>query len=287
MAKTKTSKILVQGSEITLLSSQEADYFSLTDIARKFDERTDLVLQTWMRNMGTIEYLGLWEELHNAGFNPYGFAGIKEKTGSNSFYVSISHWISATNAIGIQSKPGRYGGTFAHKDIALQFCYWLSPTFQLYLIKEFQRLQALEAEQNQQALDWNLNRAITRLNYRFHTDAIEARLIPMRLARSQAAGFIYASEADLLNIALFGMTAKEWQLQNSLLKGNLRDHATTEQLLVLSNLENLNAHLIKEGLAQDERLQKLNEVAVYQMQVLTNSTLADRIKQLPDAGENA
>jgi KilA-N domain len=276
MAKKQTFK--VQDTEITLLTQDDTDYISITDIARKFNEKTDTVLQTWMRNMNTIEYLGLWEELHNLNFNPENYAEIKSKTGSNSYYISISQWIKETNAIGLKSSTGRYGGTFAHKDIAIQFCYWLSPTFQLYLIKEFQRLKEVEAKEQRQALDWNLKRTLSKINYRIHTDAIKMFLIPPRLERTKQEGMVYASEADMLNVALFGMTSKQWQEENPTLKGNIRDYAAAEQLLVLANLENLNAHLIKEGMKQSERLEKLNEVAIYQMELLAGTSSLKNLK---------
>ena len=268
MKKKKT--LTVEGTEIKLFTKKDIDFISLTDIVRKVNERTDLVIQSWMRNMSTIEYLGLWEELHNPNFNPYGFAGIKERTGSNTFYVSIRQWIQETNAIGIQSKTGRYGGTYAHKDIAINFCYWLSPKFQILLIKEFQRLKEIESEQQKETLEWNVKRTLAKINYRIHTDAIKENLIPSRIYNNpKKEGFIYANEADILNVALFGITAKMWRSQNPDKKGNIRDYATSEQLIVLSNLESQNAQLIKEGLSQDERLDKLNEIAIYQMQVLT------------------
>ncbi len=278
----KQQIIKVQDTEITLLAHNETDYISITDIARKFNEKTDTVIQTWMRNMSTIEYLGLWEELHNVNFNPINYATIKSKTGSNSYYISISQWIKEVNAIGLKSSAGRYGGTFAHKDIAIQFCYWLSPTFQLYLIKEFQSLKEIQSEQQKEALDWNLKRTLSKINYHIHTDAVKMYLIPPKLENMKQEGIVYASEADMLNVALFGMSARQWQAANPTLKGNIRDYAATEQLLVLANLENLNAHLIKQGAKQAERLRQLNEVAIYQMELLTGSKVLKGLKQLPD-----
>ncbi len=266
MSKSSVLKLTVEGAEIRVIQTQNTDYVSLTDIARKTDERTDLVLQTWMRNMATVEYLGLWEQLYNPGFNPYGFAGIKSRTGSNTFYLSVSHWIQETNAVGIQSKTGRYGGTFAHKDIALHFCYWLSPSFQLYLIREFQRLN----EERQAALQWDVRRLLSKVNDHIHTDAVRQNLVPVLSWHTKQEGFYFASEADVLNVAVFGMTAAQWRQLNPENKGNLRDHASHEQLIILANLEAINAELIREGLGQDERAAKLNEIAIYQMQILSN-----------------
>jgi KilA-N domain len=267
---TKKQILKVQNTEITLLTLGDNDFMSITDIARTVNEKTDVVLQTWMRNMGTIEYLGLWEELYNMDFNHTNFKDIKSKTGSNSYYISISQWIKETNAVGLKSSAGRYGGTFAHKDIAIQFCYWLSPKFQLYLVKEFQRLKENEAEENKLLSDWNLKRTLSKINYKIHSDAIKNHLIPAKIQNTKFETLYYASEADLLNIALFGLTAKEWRDANPNLKGNMRDNATTEQLLVMANLENLNAEFIKMGLSKEERVIKLNEVAIYQMQLLVN-----------------
>jgi hypothetical protein len=272
MAKIKKN-ITVQGTEISLLLKNEyEEYFSLTDIARKFNpDNPSMLIINWMRNKDTIEFLGVWEKLHNPDFNPIEFDKIKNEAGLNRFILSAKNWIKATNAIGIQSKAGRYGGTFAHRDIALGFCYWLSPPFQLYLIKEFQRLKKIEAQQKQDSLEWSLKRLLTKINYSIHTDAIKETLIPPRLAQSKTSGLVYASEADLLNMALFGMTVKEWRLQNTDAKGNIRDYATTEQLLVLANLEAINAELIRQGLEQDERVIRLNEAAITQMRSILNS----------------
>ena len=278
----KKQTFTVQDTEITLLTHNETDYISITDIARKFNEKTDTVLQTWMRSMSTIEYLGLWEELHNLNFNPANYAEIKSKTGSNSYYISISQWIKETNAIGLRTSAGRYGGTFAHKDIAIQFCYWLSPTFQLYLIKEFQRLKEIEWQEQKLSLDWQIKRTLSKVNYRIHTDAIKNHLIPLKIKDTKFEGLFYASEADLLNLALFAVTAKEWREANPDLKGNVRDHATAEQLLVLANLENLNAEFIKMNLPKEDRLGKLNDVAIYQMQLLVNTSAFNTLKSGED-----
>jgi hypothetical protein len=268
MAKKKT--IDVQGTSIKLLTNKENDYISLTDIDTKFDGKGRHI-ENWFRNQNTIEYLAVWEELNNPDFNSMQLHGIKEQVGLNRFLMSAKKWTTLTNAIGITAKSGRYGGTYAHPDIAFHFCLWLSPTFQLYISKEFQRLKIKEAQEEKEALDWNLKRTLAKVNYRIHTDAIKANLIPARISNNpKQSGFVYASEADLLNVALFGMTAKEWRIANPKQKGNIRDHATGEQLLVLANLESHNAEFIKDNLSQDERVHKLNEIAIYQMQVLVN-----------------
>jgi hypothetical protein len=277
--------IIVQGGEITLLpqSGKDEDYISLSDIMRNFDD--EFAIYGWMRNRNTIEFLGVWEQLHNPGFNSNEFVRIKNEAGANSFNMTPKKWVEATGAIGITSKAGRYGsGVFAHKDIAINFCYWLSPTFQLYLIKEFQRLKEQETSEQKGALDWNLKRTLAKVNYKIHSDAVKTHLIPLRLAGTKKEGIVYASQADILNLALFGVTAKQWREANPDLKGNIRDYASAEQLLVLVNLENLNAHFIKEGMAPDERLDKLNEIAIYQMQLLSNPAMLQALKQLPDGG---
>lgn len=263
-------KIIVEGSEITLLSfSQKEDYISLTDIMKKFDN--DAAIYSWLRNKNTVEFIGVWEQLHNVDFKGNEFVTFKNEAGSNSFNLTPKKWIEATNAIGMVIKAGKYGGgTFAHRDIAIHFCSWLSPTFQLYLIKEFQRLKELEAAEQSKALDWNLKRTLSKLNYKVHTDAIKHFLIPPRVSEANMDGLYYASEADVLNLALFGMTAKQWRDQNPNAKGNIRDAATTEQLLILSNLENLNAEFIKIGMSKEDRLTKLNDIAIYQMNLFGN-----------------
>ena len=240
--------IIVNGNEISLLSNQsDEEYFSLTDIAKKFnaDLPADLIA-SWMRNKDTIEFLGVWEKLYNPNFNLVQLDEVKKEAGFNRFIISPSKWVQLTNATGIFTKFGRQGGgTYAHKDIALAFCYWISPPFQLYVIKEFQRLKKAETEQNKQLADWNLKRTLSKVNYLIHTDAIKNHLIPSKIKDTKFEGFTYASEADLLNLALFAVTAKEWREANPELKGNVRDHATAEQLLVLANLENLNAEFIR------------------------------------------
>jgi hypothetical protein len=280
MAKETTIK--VQGIEIRILEKNKTDYISLTDIAKSANERTDIVITNWFRNRNTVEFLGLWEQMHNPNFNPIEFDGIRSKTGLNNFILSTTEWVSKVNAIGIEARAGRYGGTYAHMDIAFEFCSWISPVFKLYFIKEFQRLKGIEADQKKESLDWNLKRTLAKINYRIHTDAVKLYLIPPKLENTKQEGIAYASEADMLNLALFGMTAKKWQEENPTLKGNVRDYATAEQLLVLANLENLNAHLIKQGIKQSERLEQLNDVAIYQMELLSGSNLLRGVKELPE-----
>ena len=248
MAKNKT--INVQGIEIVFYEENKSDFISLTDIARHRDsERSDYILQNWMRNRSTIEFIGLWEQFNNPNFNSIEFDGIKNLTGSNSFSLTPKRWIDTTNAIGIVSKTGRYGGTFAHKDIAFEFTSWLSAEFKFYLIKEFQRLKG--DENDRLKLEWNFQRTLAKVNYHIHTDAIKANLIPETLDKSKI-NFIYANEADLLNVALFGITAKQWRDENPNTEGNIRDIATIEQLVVLSNLESLNSVFIHQGQSQSE-----------------------------------
>jgi KilA-N domain len=260
--------IIVQDTEITLLPKLgEDDYISLTDIDQKF-EGNGRHIENWLRNQNTVEYLATWETLYNPNFNSMQLHGIKEQVGINRFLLSAKKWIETTNAIGIRSSSGRYGGTFAHPDIAFHFCLWLSPTFQLYISKEFQRLKQQEAKDNKEHLDWTIKRTLAKVNYKIHADAIKTHLIPFKVQDTKFESLYYASEADLLNIALFSMTAKEWRESNPDLKGNMRDYATAEQLLVLANLENLNAEFIKMGFLKENRLTKLNDVAIYQMHLL-------------------
>jgi hypothetical protein len=275
MAKNK--KINVNGIDIVLYEDNKEDFISLTDIARHRDnERSDYILQNWMRNRSTIEFIGLWEKFNNPHFNSIEFDGIKNLAGSNSFSLTPKRWIETTNAIGIISKTGRYGGTFAHKDIAFEFATWLSAEFKFYLIKEFQRLK--EDESNSKNLEWNLQRTISKINYKIHTDAIKENLIPESLTAAQR-NFIYADEADLLNVALFGKTAKQWRDENSKEKGNIRDIASIEQLVVLSNLESINAMFIQQEIMQKERLLKLNEIAINQMKSLLKSNVINKLKE--------
>ena len=276
MSKTKKSTIEVKGTAVTILSQASDDYISLTDIAKhKEPDRSDQVIQNWMRNRNTIEFLGVWERLNNASFKPLEFEGFKTRAGLNSFVLTPRQWIDATHASGLVSKSGRYGGTYAHRDIAFEFAAWISVEFKLYLIKEFQRLK--EDESRRLSLAWNLNRTLSKLNYRIHTDAIQAHLIPAAVTSAQAA-ITYASEADLLNVALFGLTAKQWRDTNPKLEGNMREYATIEQLLVLANIEGMNAEFIHMGLAQGDRLTRLNEIAIRQMQVLTSASAIKKLK---------
>lgn len=276
MGQTRKSTVSVKGTEITVLAHRDEDYISLTDIARhRNPDHTDDLIRNWLRNRNTIEFCGIWESLNNPGFKPVEFDGFRRQAGLNSFTLTPKQWIEATGAIGLVSKPGRYGGTFAHKDIAFEFASWISVEFKLFLIKEFQRLK--EDENSRLSLAWNLNRTLSKLNYRIHTDAIQAHLIPAAVTPAQAA-VTYASEADVLNVALFGHTAADWRRTNPDKKGNVRDHATVEQLLVLANIEGMNAELIHMGLAQGERLKRLNEIAIRQMQVLTAAPGTKRLK---------
>jgi hypothetical protein len=277
MSKAKTTTIEVQGAAITVLSQKEQDFICLTDMAKKFGD--DILIYSWMRNRNTLEFIGVWEQIHNPDFKGLEFETFRNQAGLNSFSLTPRKWIEATNAIGFQSRAGRYGGgTYAHRDIAFEFGSWLSPEFKLYLIKEFQRLK--EDENRRLSLAWNLNRTLSKLNYRIHTDAVKAHLIPSEVTPAQAA-ITYANEADLLNVALFGHTARQWRDANPKLEGNVRDYASIEQLLVLANMEGMNAEFIHMGLAQGERLKRLNQIAIRQMQVLTSSNL----KTLPGAKE--
>ena len=267
MSKNRKLTIAVQGASVTVLSQNQQDIICLTDIAKyKNPDHPDDVIRNWLRNRNTVEFLGVWERLNNPSFNPVEFDGIRMQTGLNSFTLTPKQWIEKTAAIGIASQAGRYGGTYAHKDIAFEFASWVSVEFKLYLIKEFQRLK--EDENRRLSLAWNLNRTLSKLNYRIHTDAIKAHLIPPEVTPAQGA-ITYASEADVLNVALFGQTAKQWRDLNPKLDGNMRDHATIEQLLVLANLEGMNAEFIHMLLPQGERLKRLNQIAIRQMQTLT------------------
>ena len=272
---TKNKTISVQGFDIVWYETNYNDYISLTDIARYKDaEHTDDIIKNWLRNRNTIELLGFWESIYNPNFKPVEFDGFRKQAGLNSFVMTPKKWIESTNAIGIVSKSGRYGGTFAHKDIALEFASWISIEFKLYIIKEFQRLK--EDETSQLKLEWNLQRTLSKINYHIHTDAIKDNLIPKEITKQQA-NFVYADEADLLNVALFGLTAKEWRENNPDKKGNVRDYASLEQLVVLSNMESINALLIEQGIVPSERLKELNKVAITQMKSLVKNKA---IKQL-------
>jgi hypothetical protein len=267
MSTTPKDLVTVHGTAITIVQHDHQDYLSLTDIAKyKNPEHSDDVIRNWIRNRNTLELLGLWERLNNPKFNPVEFDGIKNSAGLNSFTLTPKQWIERTDAVGLVSKAGRYGGTYAHKDIAFEFASWVSVEFKLYLIKEFQRLKDDENRRLSQA--WDLNRTLSKINYRIHTDAIKERLIPAEITPIQA-GLTYASEADLLNVALFGHTAKQWRDANPKLEGNVRDHADIEQLLVLANIESINAEFIHMGMPQSERLIRLNQMAIRQMRILT------------------
>ncbi len=273
MSTNKTIK--VKGSEITILQKDKVDFISLTDIARHKDERsTDDIIKNWLRNRNTIELLGFWEQLYNPNFKPVEFDGFRKQAGLNSFVMTPKKWIEATQAIGIISKSGRYGGTFAHKDIAFEFASWISIEFKLYIIKEFQRLKEEETHRNQH--EWNIQRTLAKVNYRIHTDAIKENLIPKVLSKEQI-GYIYADEADLLNVALFGKTAKEWHKQNPDSKGNIRDEANLSQLVVLSNLESMNAVFIHQGISQSDRLVQLNKMAITQLKSLVSISSMKKI----------
>lgn len=264
----KNQKIIVKGTEVGITTRDEQDYISLTDMVRNFEGGSALIEQ-WLKNKDTVLFLGVWEQLNNPDFNSIEFEGIKNEAGRNSFFLSAKKWIEATGAIGLYAKAGRYGGSYAHKDIAFEFGSWLSPEFKLYLIKEFQRLKDEEAKNK--TLEWSFQRTLAKVNYKIHTDAIKAQLIPPRLSQAQTS-FIYASEADLLNVALFGSTAAQWRQTHPEHTGNLRDAATLEQLVVLSNLESINAVLIYQGLAAAERLEQLNAIAITQMESLVGAT---------------
>ena len=257
------AKITVKDTSVTIISVNENDYISLTDIARYKSDDPTAVIGNWLRNRNTIEYLGIWESLYNPSFKPLEFEGFKKEAGLNAFTLSPTKWISTTNAIGILSKSGRYGGTYAHKDIAFKFASWISVEFELYIIKEFQRLKTEE----QQQLGWSAKRELSKINYRIHTDAIKQNLIPQKVTPVQA-NIIYANEADVLNVAMFGMTAKQWREANPELTGNIRDYATINELICLSNMENLNAVFIEQGMPQSKRLVRLNQIAIHQMSIL-------------------
>jgi len=263
------NKIIVQNISITTQIKDKLDFISLTDIARakNSDEPKDVV-KNWLRSKNTIEFLGLWEQINNVNFKGVEFDSFKNEAGSNSFTLSPTKWIENTNAIGIISKAGRYGGTYAHKDIAFEFASWISAEFKLFLIKEFQRLK--EDEIQNRSLEWDLSRSLSKINYKIHTDAIKEHLIPELLNKSKK-NFVYANEADVLNVALFGVTAKEWREANRDKEGNVRDYSSVEQLIVLSNMESINAELIKREISQADRLIALNETAISQMKSLLNN----------------
>ena len=260
------AKIKVQDTEITVVSFEERDYISLTDMVKPIENGLALI-EKWLRNKNTIEFLGIWEEMYNPNFNSPEFEGIKNEAGLNRFIMSVKQWIEKTNAIGIMAKAGRYGGTYAHKDLAFEFASWVSPQFKLYLIREFQRLK----DEEQKLIGWTAKRELSKINYRIHTDAIKENLIPAEVTREQAA-MKYADEADVLNMAMFGVTAKQWRDANPDKKGNIRDYASINELICLSNMENLNAVFINDGMSQSDRLIKLNQIAIQQMKILEDTS---------------
>jgi hypothetical protein len=262
----KKQKIIVKGTEITVFAQNETDFISLTDMTESFKEGSGLIGK-WITNKNTLEYLGTWEKINNPNFNYPEFGVIEQEAGVNRFIMSVGQWIERTRAMSMVVKAGRYGGTYAHKDIAFHFAMWLSPEFQIYLVNEFQRLKA--DENDRLKLEWNLQRTLAKVNYQIHTDAIKENLIPKELSKLQTS-IIYANEADLLNVALFGITSKQWRDANPKAEGNIRDMATIEQLVVLSNLESINAVMIHQGLQQTERLIQLNKIAITQMKSLVN-----------------
>jgi len=269
----KTKKINIEGAEITIVSQQKNDYISLTDMAKS--QLQDVVIIKWLSLKNTIEYLGEWEALYNPNFNYTEFGTIRNEAGSNNFVLSVKNWINATNAIGLTAKAGRYGGTYGHKDIAFHFGMWISPRFQLLLVKEYQRLK--DDESKRLKLEWNFQRTLAKVNYKIHTDAIKEHLIPAELNNKQTS-IIYASEADVLNMALFGKTAKQWRIENPNEKGNIRDEANIQQLVVLSNLESINAMLIQQNLPQKDRLVQLNQMAITQMKSLVENMTIKKLE---------
>ncbi|HBZ25492.1 MAG TPA: DNA-binding protein [Rikenellaceae bacterium] len=270
---TLNRKIQVEGKEISVIFDNDQEYISLTDMLKAKDG--DFFIADWLRNRNTIEYLGIWESVYNPDFNYGEFTIIKSQAGLNSYKLSVKEWVQKTNAIGLKASAGRYGGTYAHPDIAFEFGMWISPQFKIYLIKEFQRLKS--EENDRLKLDWNLQRTLSKVNYQIHTDAIKENLIPQEITKQQIA-HVYANEADLLNVALFGITAKEWRDNNPEKNGNIRDYTTLEQLVVLSNMESINALLIQQGLSQTERLLQLNNVAIKQMRSLVENKAIKKLK---------
>lgn len=263
----KIKKIVVQGSQIgIILHNEDDDFISVTDMLKAKDG--DFFISDWLRNRNTVEFLGIWEKLHNPNFNYGEFTTIRSQAGLNNYKISVKEWVKKTNAIGLKATAGRYGGTYAHKDIAFEFGMWISPEFKIYLIKEFQRLKVEESEKLR--LGWDIKRTLAKINYKIHTDAIKVQLIPLQLTK-QVANIIYASEADVLNVALFGKTAKDWRDDNPNKEGNVRDYADVSQLVVLANLEGMNAEFIRQGLPQSERLVKLNQIAIVQMRSLLDN----------------
>ncbi|RJP58541.1 MAG: KilA-N domain-containing protein [Deltaproteobacteria bacterium] len=269
----KNRTIIVKGSKITIIQDNNNDFISLTDMLKAKDG--DFFISDWLRNRNTVEFLGVWESVYNPNFNYGEFAIIKSQAGLNNYKISVKEWVEKTNAIGLKATAGRYGGTYAHKDIAFEFGMWISAEFKIYLIKEFQRLK--DDENNRLKLEWNFQRTLAKVNYRIHTDAIKEKIIPPELTKQQI-NFVFASEADMLNMALFGKTAKEWRDENPDADGNIRDYAAIEQLVVLSNLESINSVLIHQCLAQSERLMQLNKIAITQMKSLLENSNIKKLK---------
>jgi len=269
----KKNIINVKGKEITILKEKKGDFISLTDMLKAKDG--DFFISDWLRNRNTVEFLGVWESVYNPNFNYGEFATIKSQAGLNNYKISVKEWVQKTNAIGLQAKAGRYGGTYAHSEIAFEFGMWISAEFKVFLIKEFKRLK--EDESNRLQLEWNLQRTLAKVNYKIHTDAIKENIVPT-LSKSQI-NFVYANEADILNVALFGITAKQWKEINPDKKGNMRDYASLEQLIVLSNMESINALLIEQGLIQKDRLIQLNKVAITQMKSLLSNNPLKKLKE--------
>lgn len=267
-------RIRVKETEITVIVQNNTDFISLTDMTSGYNEGSGLIGK-WVTNKNTLEYLGTWEKINNPVFNYPEFVVIEQESGVNRFIMSVGQWITRTNAVGMIVKAGRFGGTYAHKDIAFHFAMWLSPEFQIYLVNEFQRLKAQENDRLK--LDWSLQRTLAKINYHIHTDAIKESLIPNELNKNQIS-FVYANEADLLNVALFGLTAKQWRDGHPTTDGNIRDTATIEQLVVLSNLESINAVLINQGLSQPDRLKQLNQIAITQMKSLVANKQMNKLK---------
>lgn len=270
----KNRSIVVQGTSVGVTKREAQDFISLTDMLRAKDG--DYFISDWLRNRNTVEFLGVWERVHNPAFNYGEFATIRNQAGLNSYRLSVKEWVEKTGAIGLRASAGRYGGTYAHPDIAFEFAMWISPEFKVYLVQEFRRLKTEEA--TRESREWSFQRTLAKVNYRIHTDAIQEHLIPPTLTKTQIQ-FVYASEADLLNAALFGKTAAEWRKENPKLPGNMRDHATLEQLVVLSNLESLNSVLIHQGLPAPERLRQLNTIAIVQVRSLLASTSVKKLTE--------
>lgn len=266
------AKITVQNTQITVVNINERDYISLTDMVRNIENGLALI-EKWLRNKNTIEFLGIWEEMYNPDFNSPEFEGIKNAAGLNRFILSVKQWVEKTNSRGIIAKAGRYGGTYAHKDIAFEFATWVSPQFKLYLIQEFERMK----DEEQKQLGWTAKRELSKINYRIHTDAIKQNLIPEEVTAAQAS-IIYAEEADVLNVAMFGITARQWREAHPELKGNIRDYASINELICLANMENINAVLIDGGVPQGDRLVRLNQIAINQMRVLENDDNRNLLK---------